>query len=143
MNNKETGNLKLGLKNMGEYKKYIELKDLDAYKLSREYSNKCWRIYRKLNWELRKIIGNQMITSVDSVGANIAEGYGRFHYLDKNKFYYNARGSLLESGHWIGLLFERNIIKEEEHFELIELKEKINAKTNGLIKSQYNRKNNP
>ncbi len=31
-----------------------------------------------------------------SVPANIAEGYGRYHYLDKAKFYLNARGSLLE-----------------------------------------------
>ncbi|HRZ29314.1 MAG TPA: four helix bundle protein [Candidatus Paceibacterota bacterium] len=43
------------------------------------------------------IIGTQFITAIDSIGANIAEGCGRFHYLDKNKFMYNARGSLMES----------------------------------------------
>jgi four helix bundle protein len=43
------------------------------------------------------IIGSQFITAINSIGANIAEGYGRFHYLDKNKFMYNARGSLMEN----------------------------------------------
>jgi four helix bundle protein len=31
-----------------------------------------------------------------SVPTNIAEGFGRYHYLDKAKFYLNARGSLYE-----------------------------------------------
>jgi four helix bundle protein len=31
-----------------------------------------------------------------SVPANIAEGFGRYHYMDKAKFYLNARGSLYE-----------------------------------------------
>lgn len=84
-----------------------------------------------------------MITSVDSVGANIAEGYGRFHFLDKIKFFYNARGSLLESGHWFGLLFERKIITEDKFNEIKKLREKILLKMNIFIKSQYQRKNNP
>lgn len=85
-------------------RKYIELYDLDVYKLAREYSKEGWKIYDRFGWHTQKIMGDQMIESVDSVGANIAEGYGRFHYLDKHRFYYNARGSHLESRHWIGLL---------------------------------------
>lgn len=123
-----------------EGKNYLELQDLEVYKLSREYSKLAWRIYQPLDWQKKKIIGDQLITSVDSVGASIAEGYGRFHYLDKNKFYYNARGSLLESGHWFGLFFERGIIFKEEFQEIKNLREKILFKLNILIKSQYNNK---
>ena len=39
------------------------------------------------------------MTSIGSIGSNLAEGYGRFHYLDRNKFNYNARGSLIEALH--------------------------------------------
>ncbi len=31
-------------------------------------------------------MGDQFIKSIDSVGANIADGYGRFHYLDRINF---------------------------------------------------------
>ncbi len=123
-------------------KNYVELQDFEIYKLAREYSKIAWEIYQTLDWQLKRIIGDQMITSVDSVGANIAEGYGRFHFLDKIKFFYNARGSLLESGHWFGVLIERKIINEAKFNELRKLREKILLKINIFIKSQYERKNN-
>lgn len=41
-------------------------------------------------------LGDQMLRAARSVTANIAEGYGRFHYLDNSKFCSNARGSLTE-----------------------------------------------
>lgn len=87
-------------------------------------------------------MGDQFIRSVDSVGANIAEGYGRFHYLDKNKFYYNARASLLESRHWAGLLFERILISPSQHQSVVELCDSIMIKLNALIRAQYNKNKN-
>jgi four helix bundle protein len=67
-------------------KKYIALKDLEVYQLSRKLSDSAWRIYEGLNWQDKKIMGDQFIESSDSVGANIAEGYRRYHYLDKIKY---------------------------------------------------------
>ena len=40
---------------------------------------------------------SQIRRSALSISANIAEGYGRKHTLDKINFYYNARGSLTET----------------------------------------------
>lgn len=82
-------------------------------------------------------MGDQSIRSTDSVGANIAEGYGRFNYLDKIRFYYNARGSLFESKHWLDLFYEREIIGKEKYFELIELYREIVKGLNGLINANY------
>lgn len=91
-----------------EAKKYIKLQDLEVYQLARELSRIGWLIYEPLDWQTKKIMGDQFIESTDSVGANIAEGYSRYHYLDKIKFFYNARGSLAEaSDHWIELLKDR------------------------------------
>ena len=84
---------------------YIKLKNLKVYELSREFSRLSWNVYSKFNYGLIKTIGGQFIRSVDSIGANIAEGYGRFHYLDKVRFYYNARGSLIEAKHWVELMY--------------------------------------
>lgn len=68
-------------------------------------------VYKKMDWQLKKIIGDQFIRAIDSIRANIAEGYGRFHYLDRIKFYYNTCGSLFEAKHW-SFYFKR---KEEDH----------------------------
>ena len=40
-------------------------------------------------------LADQIRRSSKSVGANIAEGYGRFYYMDNVCFCYNARGSLI------------------------------------------------
>lgn len=81
-----------------------------------------------------------MIRSVDSVGANIAEGYGRYHYLDKIKFYYNARGSLFESKYWLDLMYERKIIDSVHYLDLMDLYQNIIKALNGLINTNYSNK---
>ena len=60
-------------------KEYIPLHDLEIYKLSRELSGIGWKIYDDLDCQMKKISDNQFIESTDSVGANIAEDYKRFH----------------------------------------------------------------
>jgi four helix bundle protein len=42
-----------------------------------------------------------MRRSALSVSGNIAGAFGRFHYLDKNNFYFNARGSLEETRNYL------------------------------------------
>lgn len=122
-------------------KKYIVLKDLEVYQLARELSEMGWEIYDKLDWQDRKTMGDQFIRSTDSVGANIAEGYGRFHYLDKIRFYYNSRGSLLEcAAHWSELLCERNKISEEQFAAFKKIAEQLHLKLNNFIRSTYQSK---
>ncbi len=113
----------------------MELKDLEIYQISCEISRMTWQTYIKFDWQMKKVIGDQWMTSTDSVGANIAEGFGRFHYLDKNKFNYNARGSLLESVHWTKLLLERKVISEAEFNHLLDKQEQLLLKLNSYIKS--------
>lgn len=113
----------------------MELKDLEIYRLAQELSKEVWVVYDKFDWQTKKITGDQWISAVDSVGANIAEGFGRFHYLDKNKFNYNARGSLHEAVYWSGLLFERDKITKEFYDKLIKKLEKLKIKLNSYIQS--------
>lgn len=124
-------------------KDYIPLQKLEVYQLARELSKKAWVIYDKMNWQEKKIIGDQFISSIDSIGANIAEGYGRFHYLDRVRFLYNARGSMLEAvNHWPELLLERNKISQPDFDEMKQLAEKLSIKLNNFIRSIYESKNN-
>ncbi|RPA66787.1 four helix bundle protein [Cyclobacteriaceae bacterium YHN15] len=126
---------------MDDKKGYIKLEDLEVYQLSRALSKKAWAIYSKLNWQMRKIMGDQFIESSDSIGANIAEAYGRYHYLDRIRFLYNSRGSKLESvNHWLSLMHEREVISDEEFNDLNGLAEKLGIKLNNYIQSLYNSK---
>ncbi len=120
---------------------HIEIEKIRVYQRAMKVSNDSWKIYEKLNWQVKKVIGDQFMAAIDSIGANIAEGYGRFHYLDRIKFYYNARGSLLEAIHWLELLNNRQLINSNEYKnlkkELLELKLLLNA----FIKSNYKNRN--
>lgn len=117
----------------------MSYKNLEVYSLSRELSYICWQYYKHLPKNYQYDIGNQLIRAIDSVGANIAEGYGRFHYLDSTRFYYNSRGSLYESEHWLELLLERELISQVEMEITSELIKRLGIKLNNFIKA--NKKN--
>lgn len=124
-------------------KQYILLKDLEVYQLARELSKMAWDIYQNLNWQEKKIMGDQFIESVDSIGANIAEGYGRHHFLDQIKFYYNSRGSFNEScRHWLELLNERGKINTENYKQFKNVAGRLSLKLNNFITAIYKARNN-
>ena len=71
--------------------------DLDCWKACRELRIFVARVFcRALPKEERYRLGDQVLRAARSTTANIAEGYGRFHYLDNAKFCSNARGSAWE-----------------------------------------------
>jgi len=120
----------------------MDLEDLEVYKLAMEISDEGWKIYESLSWQDKKVLGDQWITAIDSIGANISEGFGRYHYLDKNKFNYNARGSLFESIHWLRLLLKRGKVSKSQ-FQSLEVKLKnLAIKLNNYIQSLRKLKNN-
>jgi len=59
--------------------KHIEIKDLGVYRQALKISDFAWEIYKSFDWRTKKIIGDQFIEAIDSIGANIAEGYGRYY----------------------------------------------------------------
>jgi len=128
---------------LADKSQYIKLQDLEVYQLARELSRSAWKIFEKLSWEDKKVMGFQFVESADSIGANIAEGYGRFHYLDKIKFYYNSRGSYKEFRyHWLDLLFERKKITADEFNEISSKAQNFEVKLSNFISQTYTAKEN-
>jgi len=119
---------------------YTSLGKLYVYQQSIDLCDLSWEIFESLSWQDKKIIGDQFIRSIDSNAANIAEGYGRYHYLDKIKFYYNARASLLEAKHWMFLLFKRKKITEQKFQETLKKADHIHYTLNKFIQSCYKAK---
>jgi len=120
---------------------YLSLDKLETYQLGCALGETAWDIFNNFTYEQKKLFGYQFVKATDSVAANTAEGYGRFHYLDKVKFYYNSRGSLLESRHWFNILAQRKILKNKNLINryLICYK-RVRLTLNGLIKSTMNQK---
>ena len=84
--------------------------------------------------ELYGIVSQLRRTSL-SITSNIAEGFSRYHYNDKIRFYYNARGSLSEVKN--GLILSRDLkyITEEDCNSLLNESESVLKLINGLIRS--------
>ena len=88
-----------------------------------------------MSFEEKKVIGDQFVRSTDSIGANIAEGYSRFHYLDKVRFYYFARASQSEAtDHWLELLLERGKISKEVFDDYKTVSKNLQIRLNNFIK---------
>ena len=121
----------------------MKLEDLEIYCLSKEIAQGAWEIYEQLSWQDKKIMGDQFISAMDSIGANIAEGFGRYHYLDKNKFNYNCRGSLLESIHWLDTLFARKKVQKEKYDLLPCSLKSLHHKLNNYIHTTYGQTKKP
>jgi four helix bundle protein len=119
-------------------KKFIPLQELEVYRMTRRLSSMAWVIYQRLAFQQRKVWGDQMLESVDSVAANVAEGYARFHFSEKARFYYISRASLSEGvDHWIDLGFERGVVFDQEFEQINKIKFDIQVRLNNMIKSTY------
>lgn len=116
--------------------------NLEIYKISKLLSKKSREVYNNMNIETKKVIWNQFIRSIDSIWANIAEWYWRFHYMDSVKFYYYARWSLSESLHRTELLKERLIIDDDRYIELKEHLNTLARKLNNFITRLKNKVTN-
>lgn len=71
--------------------------DLECFSLALGVLKEAYTLAERLPDVERYGLAAQMRRSASSITLNIAEGYGRFHYLDCLRFYYNARGSLSET----------------------------------------------
>jgi four helix bundle protein len=70
--------------------------DLEVWKKCRQFRIEISLLLKKFPEEEKYRLIDQLKRASRSVTANIAEGHGRFHYLDNLKFCRNARGSLNE-----------------------------------------------
>ncbi|CAG1772027.1 hypothetical protein BAC2_02117 [uncultured bacterium] len=70
--------------------------DLECYKLALNVAYEAYQVAQRLPSEEKYNLADQLRRAAASITLNIAEGYGRYHYLDSLRFYYIARGSLNE-----------------------------------------------
>jgi len=111
----------------------MKLKELTAYSVAVELSVFVWKIVNAWDWFNKKTLGSQWVEATDSISANIAERFGRFHKKDKVKFYYNARATVYESINWKDKASERKLISEKENNFISDHLDKLPKEINNLI----------
>lgn len=93
-----------------------DFRDLEAWRKCREIRVIIWNLCKNFPNEEKFRLADQMIRASRSSTANIAEGYGRFHFQENIQFCRQSRGSLFE-------LIDHVLVARE--CEYIEDKEKM------------------
>jgi four helix bundle protein len=101
------------------------IEDLEIYTLADSFSNKIWFLVLEWDYFAKDTVGKQIARSADSISANIAEGFGRFHYKENKNLCYFSRGSLIETKGWLNKCRVRNLISEDKYNELLKELETI------------------
>ena len=115
-------------------KSYLKFDSIDAYNTAFNLSNYIWDVVIKWDNFAKSTVGRQLVTSADSISANVAEGFGRYHKKDKIRFYRYSNGSLLESMDWINKSKHRGLITPEEFDFIRSSQDKLPFELNRLIK---------
>ncbi len=84
--------------------------DLRILRMAEEVADGVWKVVITWGPFARDVVGQQMARAADSVGANIAESYGRYHYGDRLQFLYYARGSVFETKYWLNRALARGLM---------------------------------
>jgi four helix bundle protein len=114
--------------------KYLNLNDISSYKKALALSNYLWHIVIRWEWFAKSTVGTQYVRALDSVSANIAEGFGRYSKTDKIHFYRYAYGSLKESLDWNEKAHIRKLLNEEEYNYLLKELQLMPQEINYLIR---------
>ncbi len=111
----------------------MTLDKIDAYIASFNLSNKVWEMVDKWESFAKWTVGKQLVEATDSISANIAEGFGRYHKKDKVKFYKYSYGSMEETKDWLRKATVRGLITEAEKCSILSTLESLPKTINQLI----------
>lgn len=91
-----------------------ELEDLQVLRMVEGVADALWKDVVQWDHFVRDTVGKQLTRAVDSIGANISESYGRYHFGEKLQFLYFARGSLFETKYWLNRILKRGLMPESQ-----------------------------
>lgn len=114
--------------------KYLKLNDIESYKIAFNLSNYVWEIVNNWDYFEKKTIGSQFVNAIDSISANIAEGFGRYSKKDKVRFFRIAFGSMYESLDWNEKAKIRKLLSDEEYQFIFNELQLLPKAINSLIK---------
>jgi len=109
--------------------------DLEVWQKSHQLVIEIYKITKDFPKEEQFGLTSQLKRAVSSITANIAEGFERYHFNDKKRFYYQARGSLAEVENFLILARDLGLIEHSKYDKLRKQIDEVRRLINGLIKS--------
>jgi four helix bundle protein len=116
-------------------KKIRSFEDLEVYQLAEELGDQVWDIVILWPTFAKNSLGYQLVKAADSIGANLAEGFGRFHFAENRQFARISRGSLYETRHWLRRAYKRGLLKKKETNGIRKLMDELAPRLNAYITS--------
>ena len=116
--------------------------NLEVWQIGRDLVTKVYMLTVSLPQSETFGLTAQIKRAALSLPANIAEGFGRYHYMDKAKFYLNARGSLYEVKSHLPIAQDLGYLKQSQTvFDILALIDNLSVKLNNLIATTRKLKN--
>jgi four helix bundle protein len=112
------------------------MEELRVLRTAEEIADSIWE--QVIHWDVfaKDTVGKQTARAADSIGANIAEAFGRFHFGQKIEFLYYSRGSLFETKYWLNRAAQRNLFPpgtvQELNSQMTGLARQLNAYVKNL-----------
>ena len=122
------------------------IEKLEVYQLAVKIAEIVWKMVNSWKHFEKNTLGIQLVEAADSIGANIAEGYGRGSFQDNKRFVRIAIGSLNETKHWLKLSYQRQLMRDDSVKQLRPLMDELAPRLNAYLNSigrQDTKKNNP
>lgn len=91
------------------------LEDLEVYKKSKFLRKELSDLVKDFPKDEKYRLVDQLIRASRSITANIAEGYGRFHYKENIQYLRQSRGSMYECIDHISVALEEKYINSTTH----------------------------
>jgi four helix bundle protein len=116
------------------YNSEKDFTSLAAWKYARELKILIYnQILPRIRHEEKLTLGHQIRKTLISITANIAEGYGRYHFREGVQFYRISRASLYELKDYLITCYDLNYINKQLLFSGIKKIEQTKITLNGFI----------
>ena len=109
--------------------------DLNAWKEGHKLVLRIYALVEKFPNKEQFGLVSQLERASISITSNIAEGFSRYYFKDKIRFYYIARGSVSEVQNQLIIAKDLGYVKEKLVNEIIEQSDSVSSLINGLINS--------
>jgi four helix bundle protein len=122
-----------------ESRGYVPIEDLDIFHDLESLCDEIWDCVMEWSAFARDTVGLQLVRAVDSIGANLAEGDGRYSERESLQFFNVAKGSAREARFWLRRARNRRLIPLQTVESYLTRLESVMRRLSALVSTRRRR----